>query len=125
MSQNYYVDPPAKLGHRVLRAVRREEQRRAKRLAALYSGGAVISLAGSSRLALWLYQSLAESGFYHYFSLLFSGDRAILSAWQELSLSLAESLPLVTAMVFCGVLACFVWSSVRAVANASRLILIA
>jgi hypothetical protein len=51
------------------------------------------SLAGLVPVFQMLLSDLAHSGFYEYFSLIFSDGGSILSYWKELTLSLAESLP--------------------------------
>ena len=43
-----------------------------------------------------LFNDFAHSGFYEYFSLIFSDGGLMLSYWKELSLSLAESLPIMS-----------------------------
>ena len=43
-----------------------------------------------------LFTDLAHSGFYEYFSLIFSDTGSILSYWKELIFSLTESLPVVS-----------------------------
>jgi len=43
-----------------------------------------------------LFTDLAHSGFYEYFSLIFSDTGSILSYWRELIFSLMESLPVVS-----------------------------
>jgi len=43
-----------------------------------------------------LLSDLAHSGFYEYFSLIFSDGGSMLTYWKELSFSLAESLPIMS-----------------------------
>jgi hypothetical protein len=43
-----------------------------------------------------LLSGLAHSGFYEYFSLIFSDGGSMITYWKELSLSLAESLPVMS-----------------------------
>ena len=43
-----------------------------------------------------LFTDMARSGFYEYFSLLFSDTGSILSYWKEFTFSLAESLPIIS-----------------------------
>jgi len=51
------------------------------------------SLAGLVPAFQILANDLAHSGFYEYFSLIFSDGGSMFSSWRELSLSIAESLP--------------------------------
>ena len=63
---------------------------------------AVFSLVGLSSLAglipafKMLSNDFVQSGFYEYFSLLFSDSRSIISYWKEFTFSLAEALPVVS-----------------------------
>ncbi len=43
-----------------------------------------------------LFTDMARSGFYEYFSLIFSDTRSVIFYWKELSFSLAESLPIIS-----------------------------
>jgi hypothetical protein len=52
-----------------------------------------ISLAGLVPTFKILFTDLARSGFYEYFSLIFSDTGSIVSYWKEFTFSLAESLP--------------------------------
>jgi hypothetical protein len=57
------------------------------------------SLAGLIPVFEILLDNLAHSGFYEYFSLIFSDGSLILSYWKEFAFSLAESLP-TTSIIF-------------------------
>jgi hypothetical protein len=54
------------------------------------------SLVGLAPALRTLLSDLAQSGFYEYFSLIFSDSELILSYWKELFFSLAESLPTIS-----------------------------
>jgi hypothetical protein len=54
------------------------------------------SLAGLVPAFRALSSDLAQSGFYEYFSILFSDSGSVLSYWKELAFSLAESLPAIS-----------------------------
>ena len=61
------------------------------------TGGASISgLASTLKI---LSGDLAQSGFYEYFSLIFSDSRLMLAYWKELAFSLAESLPIMSMII--------------------------
>jgi hypothetical protein len=55
-----------------------------------------ISLAGLIPAFKMLLTDMAHSGFYEYFSLIFSDTGSIFSYWKELTLSITESLPVVS-----------------------------
>lgn len=54
------------------------------------------SIAGLVPVVKILLTDLSQSGFYEYFSLIFSDSGTIFSYWKELILSLAESLPIMS-----------------------------
>jgi len=56
----------------------------------------VASLAGLVPTFKILFTDLTRSGFYEYFSLIFSDTGSIISYWKELAFSLAESLPIIS-----------------------------
>lgn len=70
------------------------------------------SFVGIMASGIYVKDILLTSGSYEYLSLLFS-DAEILSYWKELSLSLAESLPIFGLAVLCSVGALFLWSAMR------------
>lgn len=45
-------------------------------------------------------REFSQSGFYRYFSLIFSDSGAVIASWREFSLSLIESLPITEAVIF-------------------------
>ena len=87
------------------------------RLAAL---GTVILASGAALIPAIGYavQEFYASGFYDYLSLFFSDSSVAFSHWQEISLSLAESLPSLAVLLLIGFAAAFLWSLRRAVRNA-------
>jgi hypothetical protein len=54
------------------------------------------SLVGLVPVFQMLLNDLTQSGFYEYFSLIFSDGGSMLSSWKELIFSLAESLPIMS-----------------------------
>jgi len=56
----------------------------------------IFSLAGLAPALKTLSTDLAQSGFYEYFSLVFSDSGLILSVWKEFTFSLVESLPVLS-----------------------------
>ena len=72
---------------------------RNKRITYIKIGGfsllGTLSLLGIFPAFIALSNGLSKSGFYEYFSLLFSSNGELASYWKELSFSLAESLPVI------------------------------
>jgi hypothetical protein len=62
----------------------------------LYTSVGFISLAGLIPAFKMLTNDLSQSGFYEYFSLIFSDGGSILAYWKEFVFSLLESLPMVS-----------------------------
>lgn len=60
----------------------------------IFSTTGVLSLAGLIPAIKALVTSFSTSGFYEYLSVVFSSNSSIASFWQELSYSIAESLPI-------------------------------
>lgn len=72
-------------------------EKRANRLKLwAFAFAGLISLGGLLPAFKILLNNLAQSGFYEYFSLIFTAGRSIFSYWQELAFSLAESLPVMS-----------------------------
>ncbi|KKW23915.1 MAG: hypothetical protein UY70_C0007G0014 [Candidatus Kaiserbacteria bacterium GW2011_GWB1_52_6] len=112
------VEPPEGLFKAVLARIALARRRAARiKLAAL---GTVILVSGAALVPAVSYavQEFYTSGFYDYLSLFFSDSSVAFSHWQEISLSLAESLPSLAVLLLVGFAAAFLWSLRRAVRNA-------
>ncbi len=100
---------PYSLREKIMLRIAREEKSVMRKKAFIFGFGTIASLAVMIR-EVYL---LAHSGFYEYASLLFSGDASILSLWKELSLSLAETIPIFTVILFLAAIGAFVWSGAK------------
>lgn len=98
--------PSAQLLHTVLLRVE-EERLRVAKVKLFFSGIFTIASLGAFVPVLrYAGAELASSGFLQYFSLLFSDSATIISFWKEISLSLAETLPVFgVALIFAVLLA--------------------
>jgi hypothetical protein len=119
-----FHDPetPRELIHMILVRIERARRRAARlRLVAL---GTVMAVSGMTLVPALTYTSreFYTSGFYDYLSLIFSDGALALSHWQEISLSLAESLPSIALLVLASVAAVFFWSMRHAVRDVRVLI---
>lgn len=74
-----------------------------KRRLAIFSLGAILSALGLIPAYQTLQASLAESGFFQFFSLIFSDSQIISAYWQNFVLSLLESLPTLNLIIFLAV----------------------
>jgi len=89
-------EPDANLAENVWRTIVLRNKRMAQFKLWSFAATGIVSLAGLVPAFKILSNDLAQSGFYEYFSLIFSDSRLIISYWKELVFSLAESLPTVS-----------------------------
>lgn len=101
--------PPDELFLGIMRAIQREERRRAL----LWRVVLVASVVAILPAFLSFESALLESGFVQFSELIFSDFSYILAYWDSFALALLESLPLVNAAMFVGVLFVFFASLAR------------
>ena len=116
------VEPPQGLLAGILVRVHKEEKRRSRQKALLFGGSAVASLTATISLWSLLAHAATQSGFYHYISLLLSGDSAIYIYWRELMLSLVDSLPVFALLGFLSTVVFLVWSAAHTFTHTRRYI---
>lgn len=114
------IEPPQRLRQNILGGIVREEIRRAKNYFLISTSILPISLVGVVVSARYLMQGSHESGFYEYFSLLFSGDGTVFTYWKELSYSLVETVPVVGIILFLVTLGFLIWSGANTFTNVRR-----
>ena len=93
-------EPSEKLRDGILARIDFEKRRSARiRFAAL---GTVATASFGAMIPSFQYawRAVFQSGFYEYFSLLFSDSGAVLASWKTFALSLAETIPLVELTIF-------------------------
>ena len=95
------LKPPEELFGKIMERIHRQERLAAlrKRLI-IFSIGLAGSLAAFVPALRLMQQSLAESGFAQFFSLIFSDFGIVLTYWQNFALTLLESLPALSIAVF-------------------------
>jgi hypothetical protein len=86
-------EPEANLAFSIWHTIITKEKRLTRFKSWSFGFIGLTSLAGLVPAFQILLNDLAHSGFYEYFSLLFSDGGSMLTYWKELALSLAESLP--------------------------------
>jgi len=111
------IEPPKGLANQIVFRIREEEKRLARIKALAFGGSGIVSSGLSLWAAIYFINSIKETGFGKYFSLIFSENGAILSYWRELSLSLIETLPVIGLMALLGAIAFFVWSATNIFKN--------
>ena len=94
-------------------------ERRSLRIRTSFLG--VLSLFSLSALVATFFslgRTLATSGFSNYLSLIVSDSSIITTYWKEVSLSLVESLPMLSVALLLLALGVFIWSSAKTLSNA-------
>jgi len=95
------LQAPEELFGKIMERIHRQERLAAlrKRLI-IFSIGLIASLAAFIPALRLMQQSLAESGFAQFFSLIFSDFGIVLTYWQNFALTLLESLPVLSVAAF-------------------------
>lgn len=106
----FLVNPPAGLLEKILKHIHREERILVLRKIIVFSvlfAGSLIGLIPSFRI---LSADLSQSGFFSFFSLIFSDFSAVMGYWQNFGMILLESLPAVSLALFLAILITFLQS---------------
>lgn len=104
------LTPPADLLGRVVARLAREKRINSFRRLLFFSFSSAVSLAGIILLFRSVASSLLESGFWRFFSLLFSDFSVVMANWQNFFGSLLESLPIINLILVLALLAVFLES---------------
>lgn len=118
------IRPPRDLKRSILLGIAKEELRRAKVYFAIALTALPTSLVAVFLSGRYLINSFYESGFYEYFSLLFSGDSTVLAYWKELAYSLVETMPVLGTIVFLIAVSVLIWSGANTATNLRRFALV-
>ena len=94
--QKAKYEPRAELSSEIWHYVAMRNKRTNLIKSGVFAVVGLFSLAGLAPAINMTLQSLAKSGIYEYFSLLFESGSGALSYWREILLSVAESLPVMS-----------------------------
>lgn len=119
------IQPPQDLKQNILLGIAKEEFRRAKVYFTVAATVLPVSLVAVFLSGRYLISSFYESGFYDYFSLLFSGDSTVFAYWKELAYSLVETMPIVGTIAFLVAFSFLIWSVSNTFTNLRRFALAA
>ena len=108
-----HINPPEGLEKSILLVISRKE----RFYMMLQSGLSVLSFVAFFPLGSALVNAFSNSSLSQYLSLLFSGDGTLATYWQELTLSIVESLPILSITLFLTVGIVFIYSLNRAIRN--------
>lgn len=89
-----YINPPERLSKAIFERIIAEKKHLARKRLWYTSSAGVFSLVAIFPAIQYLIGQFIQSGFYQYLSLIFSDGGAVIKYWKEISISLAESLPI-------------------------------
>lgn len=107
--QKTMYSPKSELSEDIFVAISIKEKRNNYIKLSIYSITGVLSLSGFFVIVKQLFSDFYSSGFYDYLSLVFSNSKA-LYFWKEITLSLAESLPVTNLILLLSSIFVFVLS---------------
>lgn len=110
------LKPSTELRKSIISSIGREECRRARAYLAVSTVTFLASIAGLVFSTKFLFQAFYSSEFYNYFSLIFSDPDTILGIWQNIAISLVESLPVIAVIA----LLVAVWSLLASIRVMAR-----
>lgn len=111
------IEPPEQLRRNILARIELKQRQVARTKLALWGGLSLASFILIIPASLYVISEFSRSGFYQYFSLLFSDGGLALIYWKEFSLSLAESVPVLAVTVILLALLVFLESTLLAIKN--------
>ncbi len=118
------LEPPPNLQDRVVLNIRKLELAQDRKKAVMFGFGALISVSATIFVAVTSLGTFMQSEFYHYLSIIFSGDN-VLAYWKELSLSLVESLPIFAVISLLIAVTVSLWSVSNTVTSVRKIVLAA
>jgi hypothetical protein len=110
-------NPPEALCGIILQRLHLLERRALRVRLFLLSALSIISLGGMITSFFSLGRTIAQSGFSEYLYLVFSDYTILATYWKEISLSLLETLPVLSLASALVVIGLFIWSSTKTVSN--------
>jgi len=108
--QNISFEPKNDLAESIWLMVLSRERRIIRIKLYVFSSTLFLSLLGFIPVFKALFAEFTQSGFYEYFSLVFSSGNNLVSYWKELVLSLVESLPVLNIILSLSLIFIFLWS---------------
>jgi hypothetical protein len=110
-------EPPAGLFHKIMARIKEEHRLMSiRRRIFVFSSLSIISIVALIPTFNWTHQSFSQSGFFQFFSLIFTDTSVVLAYWKSFVLALTESFPIINTAVFLVVFAIFL-SSLKSLAK--------
>jgi hypothetical protein len=118
------LETPVNLYERVILNIRKSEATAERRKAFMFGLSTLVFVPTTIFVAVSSFETFIQSGFYHYLSVIFSGEN-VFAYWKELSLSLVESLPIFGLISLLAVSAASLWSVANTVTSIRKIVLTA
>jgi hypothetical protein len=107
---NSQIEPSKELLEKILKRIHHEERILVLRRVILFSITLIASAVGFIPAFKMLSADLAQSGFFNFFSLIFSDFSAVASYWKNFTLILLETLPAIAIVLFLALVLVFLQS---------------
>lgn len=104
------MESPNNLKSQIVKKIETKEKRLQTARVWIFGSSSIASLGLALSTVIYLANSIKQTGFWQYFSLIFSENKLILDYWREFTLSLIESLPIVGLIILLASIGFFVWS---------------
>lgn len=110
MKKGYHIEPPSGLLGKCINRIHKEERVLVVKKLSMFSLMLLASVAGFFPSLKMLLTDFANSGFFNFFSLIFSDFSSVAQYWQSFSMILLQTLPAVSLAVFLTVVLLFLQS---------------
>lgn len=111
MKINYAIEPPNGLLEKILKRIQREQRILVIKRSFVFSVFLIASTVSFWPISNMLLSDFLKSGFFYFFSLLFSDFSIVMVHWQSFAMMLLETLPAVSLALFLAVLLIFLQSA--------------
>lgn len=115
------MEAPRDLEARIVLRIDAEEKRISNLKTWVFGSSTLASFGLSLWAVVYLVKSANQSGFGQYFSLIFSENGSVFAYWRELSLALAESLPITSLIMFLTAIGFFIWSTSKVIGSNTKI----
>ncbi len=120
MEQNpWHTSPPPHLQQSIVKRIKKNAQRRTALVFGLYSALALGMLGAFIPAYFYMKNEIARTGFSEFLALAYSDSALVVSNWREMTLTLLESLPIMSITIMLGLTFTFL-VSLRMMAQVSR-----
>ena len=111
------INPPKDLLQKIMKRIHKEERLLVLRRIFIFSATLIASLVAFVPSLKTLAANFSQSGFFNFFSLIFSDFSSVAKYWQSFGMILLESLPAISLAVFLAVLLALLESAILLTKN--------